>query len=41
WINVGRTSGRGKKSTSHKPLIPIKDVWLYPLHNQALANLQR
>ena len=41
WINVGRTSGRGKKSTSHKPLIPIKDVWLYPLHNQALASLQR
>ena len=32
WINVGRTTGRGKKSTSHRPLIPIKDVWLYPLH---------
>jgi hypothetical protein len=31
WINVGRTAGRGKKSTSHKILIPAKDIWLYPL----------
>ena len=31
WINVGRTSGRGKKSTSNKALIPLKDIWLYPL----------
>jgi hypothetical protein len=31
WINVGRTAGRGKKSTSHKLLIPAKDIWLYPL----------
>ena len=41
WINVGRTSGRGKKSLSHKPLIPIKDVWLYPLHKQSLSALRR
>ena len=40
WINVGRTSGRGKKSLSHKPLIPIKDVWLYPLHKQSLTALR-
>jgi hypothetical protein len=32
WINVGRTTGRGKKSTSHDQLIPVKDIWLYPLH---------
>lgn len=31
WVNVGRTAGRGKKSTSHKRLIPAKDIWLYPL----------
>lgn len=31
WINVGRTTGRGKKSSSHKQLIPVKDIWLYPL----------
>jgi len=32
WVNIGRTAGRGKKSTSHKSLIPAKDIWLYPLH---------
>jgi hypothetical protein len=31
WLLVGCTAGRGKKSTSNKPLIPIKDIWLYPL----------
>jgi len=31
WINIGRTAGRGKKSTSHKRLIPAKDIWVYPL----------
>ena len=31
WTLVGRTAGRGKKSKSNKPLIPIKDIWLYPL----------
>lgn len=31
WIKVGQTAGRGKKSTSHKLLIPVKDIWLYPL----------
>jgi hypothetical protein len=31
WVNIGRTAGRGKKSTSHKSLIPAKDIWLYPL----------
>jgi hypothetical protein len=32
WINVGQTTGRGKKSTVHHQIIPIKDIWLYPLH---------
>ena len=31
WTLVGRTAGRGKKSRSNKSLIPIKDIWLYPL----------
>lgn len=31
WIHVGQTSGRGKKSTVHHQIIPIKDIWLYPL----------
>jgi len=39
WINVGRTTGRGKKSTSHKHLIPAKDIWLYPLRKNFAAEL--
>lgn len=39
WIVVGRTAGRGKKSTSHKQLIPIKDIWLYPLRRNWQAIL--
>ncbi len=31
WINVGKTVGRGKKSRVHDQIIPIKDIWLYPL----------
>jgi hypothetical protein len=34
WTLVGRTAGRGKKSKSNKPLIPIKDIWLYPLRRE-------
>lgn len=32
WINVGQTTGRGKKSTVHHQVIPVKDIWLYPLN---------
>lgn len=38
WINVGRTTGRGKKSSSHQQLIPVRDTWLYPLHKN-FANM--
>jgi hypothetical protein len=31
WILIGQTVGRGKKSTMHHQIIPIKDIWLYPL----------
>jgi hypothetical protein len=31
WIHVGQTKGRGKKSSVHHQIIPIKDIWLYPL----------
>lgn len=34
WINVGKTAGRGKKCHTHKQIIPIKDIWLYPLHKK-------
>ena len=31
WLNLGKTTGRGKKSRVHAQIIPIKDIWLYPL----------
>ena len=31
WILVGQTKGRGKKDYYHQHLVPIKDIWLYPL----------
>ena len=31
WLHVGQTVGRGKKSAVHHQIIPIKDIWLYPL----------
>ena len=31
WIHLGHTVGRGKKATTHKQTLPIKDVWIYPL----------
>lgn len=40
WINIGRTVGRGKKSAVHQQIIPIKDIWLYPLRNN-FASLLR
>ena len=39
WINVRRTAGRGKKSTSHQPRIPAKDIWLYPLRKNFAGEL--
>jgi Domain of unknown function (DUF4338) len=31
WQWVGRSTGRGKRSTTHTAQLPLKDVWLYPL----------
>jgi hypothetical protein len=41
WTHVGRTSGRGKKSTSHLPKLPLKDIWLYPLRKNFASVLCR
>lgn len=41
WIHVGRTVGRGKKSRVHEQIIPIKDIWLYPLHKDFRSILGR
>lgn len=31
WVHVGQTTGRGKKCPVHQQILPIKDIWLYPL----------
>jgi len=31
WIHVGQTTGRGKKCPVHEAIVPVKDIWLYPL----------
>ena len=31
WQLVGKTVGRGKKSTAHEQVLPTKDILLYPL----------
>ncbi|MCA1677107.1 MAG: DUF4338 domain-containing protein [Actinobacteria bacterium] len=32
WIHVGTTQGRGKLDRHHTQALPVKDVYLYPLH---------
>jgi hypothetical protein len=32
WTHVGHTTGRGKLDRHHTHALPIKDVYLYPLH---------
>lgn len=32
WLHVGQTRGRGKLDRHHRHALPVKDVYLYPLH---------
>lgn len=32
WTLVGQTKGRGKLGPAGKQSVPVKDIWLYPLH---------
>jgi hypothetical protein len=41
WIHVGQTVGRGKKCPVHQQIVPIKDVWLYPLRKDFATVLCR
>jgi len=41
WVHVGQTTGRGKKSVVHRQIIPIKDIWLYPLRKDSVSILCR
>jgi hypothetical protein len=39
WIHIGQTAGRGKKCLGHQPILPVKDIWLYPLSKHFRAAL--
>ena len=39
WTLVGQTVGRGKKCPVHAQIVPIKDIWLYPLRKNPNAVL--
>jgi hypothetical protein len=39
WIRVGRTAGRGKKCPTWHAIMPVKDIWLYPLAKDFRAAL--
>ncbi len=39
WSHVGKTKGRGKLGPAGKQSVPIKDIWLYPLHRRFRAHL--
>ena len=41
WVYVGQTVQRGKKSAVHHQIIPIKDIWLYPLRKDFASVLCR
>jgi hypothetical protein len=41
WVHVGKTVGRGKKCAVHQQIIPLKDIWLYPLRKDFGAALCR
>ena len=41
WINLGDTSGRGKKSVSGTALDTIKDIWLVQLRMNFAALFRR
>ncbi len=41
WLHVGQTAGRGKKCRVHQQVVPIKDIWLYPLRKNFATVLCR
>lgn len=40
WLHLGQTVGRGKKASTHKQILPIKAVWIYPLRRDYLSVLR-
>jgi hypothetical protein len=34
WIRLGQTQGRGKLEKNNHQVLPLKEIWIYPLHPQ-------
>lgn len=41
WVRVGETVGRSRQDRHHELEVPIKDVYLYPLHHRVRRELCR
>lgn len=39
WLRLGQTTGRTRNGTAI-PTVPIKDIYVYPLHDQAIPRLR-
>lgn len=39
WISVGETQGRGKLDHRHRHAVPVKEIFLYPLHRNFRSEL--
>jgi Domain of unknown function (DUF4338) len=41
WIRLGATTGRSRQDRSHTLAVPVKDIYLYPLHRRFRQELCR
>ena len=41
WVRVGATKGRGRNDRGHERLLPVKDIYLYPLARNACRKLAK
>jgi hypothetical protein len=39
WIRIGSTTGRSRQDRNHTLRVPVKDVYVYPLHRRFRAEL--
>lgn len=40
WLHLGSSQGRGKLDRDHTQALPVKDIFVYPLHRQARERLR-
>ena len=40
WYHVGQTQGRGKLDRQNRYPLPVKEIFLYPLHKQFRRKLR-